>query len=71
MANSSGLIRRHPVVTYFVLVYAIAWSGILAVASLKAFRADRFQLSDIILMFAAMLVGSSLGYQPDRRVYIR
>ncbi len=58
--NPSGFIKRHPVVSYFVLAYAIAWGGILAVASAKGFRADRFEILDAMLMFLAMLVGPSM-----------
>lgn len=58
--NLSSFIKRHPVVSYFVLAYAIAWGGILTVASAKGFRADKFEILDVMLMFLAMLVGPSL-----------
>jgi uncharacterized protein len=61
MINISDFVKRRPIVIYFVLAYAIAWSGILVVAGLKGFRATSFQLPDIMLMFAAMLVGPSLA----------
>ena len=35
--NLNNLVERHPVLTYFVLVYAIAWGGILLVV--QAFAA--------------------------------
>jgi membrane protease YdiL (CAAX protease family) len=61
MGNISGFIKRHPVVTYFVLAYAIAWGIILMVAGSKGFQADRFELPDVMLMFLAMLIGPSLS----------
>ena len=61
MENISGFIKRHSLVTYFVLAYVIAWGGILAVVGMKGFRADKLQLPDIMLMFSAMLIGPSLA----------
>lgn len=61
MGNISGFIKRHPVVAYFVLAYALAWGVILVVAGSKGFRADRFQLPDVMLMFLAMIIGPSLA----------
>jgi len=57
----SNLIKRYPVLSFFLLAYGIAWSAILGVAGSKGFRADQFQLPDIMLMFAAMLLGPSLA----------
>lgn len=61
MENMARIIKRYPVATYFVLAYGIAWGVILVAAGSKGFRADRFQLPDIMLMFLAMLIGPSLA----------
>lgn len=61
MKNVSNLIKRHQLLIFFVFAYAIAWSVILVVAGSKGFRADRLQLTDIMLMFVAMLLGPSLA----------
>jgi membrane protease YdiL (CAAX protease family) len=57
----SNLIKRYSVLSFFLLAYGIAWGVILVVAGSKGFRADRLQLTDIMLMFAAMLLGPGLA----------
>jgi uncharacterized protein len=61
MANISSFIKRHSLIAYFVLAFAIAWGIIVIVAGSKGFRADTLQLPDIMLMFLAMLLGPSLS----------
>jgi membrane protease YdiL (CAAX protease family) len=61
MKNISNFIKRHQLLSFFMLAYAVAWGVILVVAGSKGFRADRFQLPDIMLMFSAMLIGPSLA----------
>jgi uncharacterized protein len=61
MANLSNFIKRHPLIAYFVLAFAIAWGIIFIVAGSKGFRADTLQLPDIMLMFLGMLLGPSLA----------
>ena len=61
MKTISNLIKRYSVLSFFLLAYGIAWSVILGVAGSKGFPADGPQLTDIMLMFAAMLLGPSLA----------
>ena len=61
MANISSFIKRHSLIAYFVLAFAIAWGIIFFAAGSKGFRADTLQLPDIMLMFLAMLLGPSLA----------
>ena len=57
----SNHIKRYPVLSFFLLAYSIAWSVILVVAGSKGFHANRLQITDIMLMFTAMLLGPSLA----------
>ena len=61
MKTITHLSKRYSVLSFFLLAYGIAWSVILGVAGSKGFRAESLQLTDIMLMFAAMLLGPSLA----------
>lgn len=61
MKKISTLIINYQLFSFFVFAYAIAWSLILVVAGSKGFRAENFQLTDIMLMFAGMLLGPSVA----------
>ena len=51
--------RRHAVVTYFVLAFAISWVGCIVVAGPKCVRSQSMQLADGLLVFLVMLLGAS------------
>lgn len=57
----NGLVARHPVLTYFLLTFAISWAGALAVAAPRLVRHQPLTTLTGILMFPAMLLGPSLS----------
>lgn len=54
-------IRRHSLLAFFTLTYAITWSGVFLVVGLNGFNPRAIELSDGILMFCAMFLGPSLS----------
>lgn len=56
-----SVLQRHPVWSYFVLAYLIAWGGSFAVAGPKFLRGETLLLADALLMFFPMLIGPSLA----------
>jgi membrane protease YdiL (CAAX protease family) len=57
----NGIIKQHPVAAYFVLAFAIAWGGILAIVAANGFQAAGLQMADALLMFLAMVAGPSIA----------
>ena len=53
-------IRRHPLVAYFLLVYAIAWIGSFVVMGPKFLRGEEILFTDIIIIAIPMLAAPSL-----------
>lgn len=60
-ANSNSFSKRHPVISYFALSYAISWIGVLGVAVPRLARAESLSRTDVLFMFAFMLLGPSFA----------
>ena len=54
-------IQRHPVPTYFVLAFLLAWAGTFAAIGPKFISGDALQFTDALLAFLPMLIGPSLA----------
>jgi membrane protease YdiL (CAAX protease family) len=59
--QSSGVLRRHPVLCYFFLTFAISWSAAFCVAAPHLLRHEPLPQLTGILMFPAMLLGPSVA----------
>ena len=55
------LARRHPVLSYLLLAFAISWVGCALAAGPKFIRGESLQAADGLLVFLAMLLGPSLA----------
>ena len=55
------IVRRYPLLSYFILAYGIAWGGCLVTAGPKFLRGEPLAFADGAVMFLAMLAGPSLA----------
>lgn len=60
MQSIKALIQRHPVATYFSLVFLISWGSFLVVVGPKLIRGEAMQSTDAFLLFPAIVVGVCL-----------
>ena len=58
---SRAWLRRHPLLGYFALCFAISWGGILAILGATRFDLSPLQPLEGALIFGCMLLGPSLG----------
>jgi membrane protease YdiL (CAAX protease family) len=61
LANPDTISRRHPVLTYFALTFALSWMGALAVAAPNLIHDEPLPKMTGILMFPAMLLGPTFA----------
>jgi membrane protease YdiL (CAAX protease family) len=59
--NLRGLLQRHPLVSYFVLAFVIAWGLCLIFLGPIPKPAAQVGMSDILLLFISMLLGPSIA----------
>jgi membrane protease YdiL (CAAX protease family) len=58
----SGIIKRHPILTYYILTFAISWGAILAAVGPGGFPAKPAQITKTLpLLIAAMLGGPGIA----------
>src|SRR5512147_1260722 len=69
MMTMNTFIKARPLLSYFVLAYAISWGGGFAVLGPKFIRGEAYQSTDTILALLTMLLGPSLsGFMLTRAV---
>lgn len=55
------VVRRHPILSYFILAYGIAWLGSIVAVGPKFMRGESLIFADGLLMFIAMVAGPSIA----------
>jgi uncharacterized protein len=57
--NIKPFLKRHPLVSYFVLAYGITWGGILLFLASRGFQLNTITAQDVPLIFLPMILGPS------------
>jgi membrane protease YdiL (CAAX protease family) len=57
----AALARRHPLLAFFVLAYAITWAGVLGLVGASGLRSGQLEMTRGMLVWAAMLAGPSVA----------
>lgn len=60
MSRIRAFIQQHPVITYFIMTYAISWIGALLVVAPTLMQGKGITQIDGLLMFPVLLIGPSL-----------
>ena len=55
--NVKDFIQRHPMVTYFGLVYLISYGGFCVVVGPKLLAGEAMQATDAFLLFPVIVIG--------------
>ena len=62
MAHVGGFVRAHPIVTYFVVTFAISWGGVVAIGGLRGMTSVTWQSDPRLpLLVMAMLAGPPIA----------
>jgi uncharacterized protein len=59
--NFKATVQRHPLITYFILAYAIAWGGTLLVAGVTRLQGNSSSSPQLALVMLMMLMGPSVA----------
>ena len=59
--SQNGIVHKNPIISYFVLAYAISWSAAFAIAAPFWMRGEALSTISGMMMFPAMLLGPTLA----------
>lgn len=59
--NFKATVQRHPLITYFILAYTIAWGGTLLVAGATRLQGNAISSTQLALVMLMMLLGPSVA----------
>lgn len=59
-ARGDGIVRRHPIISYFLITFAISWTGSFLLVAPRLLRGEAIPKFLGIMMFPVMLLGPSI-----------